>query len=176
MKSTLLFLCSLLCLVFFSWQLILTGNHLPPSEEAFAQVVNAREAEALLLSQQAFNSGVGILNLSLAVLAILAAFASLFFLQKPRILRWFRGSLLTANIIILISCLLLFLLTLLESMHAMPPCMELVWPWKHSFWELAIKHVQQAAMFLGLCCGMLSGVNCAAFYLFHRRQQMYGNY
>ena len=176
MKSTLLFICSLLCIAFFSWQLVITGNHLPPSADAFSQVVDAKSAEALLLSQQSFNSGVGILNLSLTALAMLASILSLFFLRQPRPLKWFRGSLLTANIIILISCVVLFLVTLMESIQHTPQCLTLVWPWKHSFWEIAIKHVQQAAMFLSLCCGMLSGVNCAAFYLFYRRREMYGNY
>ena len=176
MKSTLLFICALLCIAFFSWQLVVTGNPLPPSEEAFSQVVDARAAEALLLSQQSFNSGVGILNLCLAALAMLAALMSVFFLHKPRLLKWFRGGLLTANIVILIACALLFLITLMESMHHTPQCLTLVWPWKHSFWEIAIKHVQQSAMFLSLCCGMLGGVNCAAFYLFYRRREMYGEY
>ena len=176
MKSTLLFICSLLCIAFFSWQLVVTGAPLPPSEEAFSQVIDAKAAEALLLSQQHFNSGVGILNLSLAVAAILAAVLSLFFLRRPRPLKWFRGSLLTANIIILITCAVLFLITLMESMQSTPQCLTLVWPWKHSFWEIAISHVQQAAMFLSLCGGMLSGVNCAAFYLFYRRREMYGEY
>lgn len=176
MKSTLLFICSLLCIAFFSWQLVITGDPLPPSEEAFSQVNDAKAAEALLLSQQSFNSGVGILNLSLAALAITASVVSLFFLNKPRQLKWFRGGLITANIIILIASAVLFLITLMESMQTTPQCLTLVWPWKHSFWEIAIKHVQQAAMFLSLCGGMLSGVNCAAFYLFYRRREMYGEY
>ncbi len=176
MKSTLLFICSLLCIAFFSWQLVITGDPLPPSEEAFSQVIDAKAAEALLLSQQSFNSGVGILNFSLAALAITASVVSLFFLNKPRLLKWFRGGLITANIIILIACAVLFLITLLESMHTTPQCLTLVWPWKHSFWEIAIRHMQQAAMFLSLCGGMLSGVNCAAFYLFYRRREMYGEY
>lgn len=175
MKSTLLFICSLLCLAFFSWQLVVTGDPLPPDPEAFEQVVNPREAEALLLSQQAFNSGVGLLNLWLSVVALAAAITSIFFLRKPRILRWFRGGLLTANIIVLMSCLSLFLLTLLESMQPDPQCLQLVHPWKVAFWTQALKHVQQAGMFLSLCCGMLSGVNCTAFYLFHRRRQIYGD-
>ena len=173
MKSTLLFICSLLCIAFFSWQLVITGNHLPPSADAFSQVVDAKAAEALLLSQQSFNSGVGILNLCLTVLAMLASVLSLFFLHTPRPLKWLRGSLLTANIIILISCVVLFLITLMESMQHTPQCLALVWPWKHSFWEIAIKHVQQAGMFLGLCCGMLGGVNCAAFYYARARRRMY---
>lgn len=175
MKSTLLFICSLLCLVFFSCQLVVTGDPLPPNQEAFEQVVNPQEAEALLLSQQSFNSGVGALNLWMAGLALVAAITSIFFLHKPRLLHWFRIGLLTANIIILLACMLLFLLTLMESMQPEPACLQLVHPWKYSFWAQALKHVQQAAIFLSLCCGMLSGVNCTAFYLFHRRCQMYGD-
>ena len=175
MKSTLLLICSLLCLAFFSWQLVATGAPLPPNQEAFEQVVDARAAEALLLSQQGFNSGVGMLNLWLALVALAAAVTSIFFLKMPRVLRWFRGGLLTANIIVLLACLSLFLLTLLESMQPEPQCMQLVHPWKFSFWAQALQHVQQAAMFLSLCCGMLSGVNCTAFYLFHRRREMYGD-
>lgn len=175
MKSTLLFICSLLCLVFFSYQLIQTGAPLPPSEAAFSQVVNPKEAEALLLSQQSFNSGTGTLNIALAGAALAAAFVSLFFLRRPKVLRWFRGGLLTANILILISCLVLFGITLIESTQPTPQCLELVGLWQNSFWAIAIKHVQQAGMFLGLCCGMLSGVNCTAFYLFYRRRQIYGD-
>lgn len=175
MKSTLLFICSLLCLVFFSWQLVVTGDPLPPSPEAFEQVADPKGAEAMLLAQQNFNSMVGVLNLWLAVLALLAAFASLFFMGKPRILRWFRGGLLSANIIVLIACLVLFLITLVESTQPDPQCLQLVYPWQNSFWSRALKHVQQAAMFLSLCCGLLSGVNCMAFYLFHRRREIYGD-
>ena len=91
MKSTLLFICSLLCLAFFSVQLV---EALPPSADAFGQVVNPKEAEALLLGQQSFNSGVGMLVLVLSILALCAAVVSLFFLHKPRVLRWFRGGLL----------------------------------------------------------------------------------
>ncbi len=175
MKSTLLFICALLCLIFFSWQLVATGAPLPPSPEAFEQVVAPKDAEAILLSQQSFNNWVGVLNLWLAGLALAAAFASLFFLQKPRILRWFRGGLLAANIIILIACIILFLVTLIESTQPDPQCLQLVYPWQNSFWSRAIKHVQQAAMFLSLCCGLLSGVNCTSFYLFYRRRQIYGD-
>lgn len=175
MKSTLLFICSLICLAFFSMQLVMTGEPLVPSAEAFEQVANPKEAEALLLSQQNFNSGVGTLNFWLSCIALVVAVISLIFLRHPRILRWFRGILLTANIIILISCITLFLITLLETMHPDPQCLQLVWPWRNSFWAQALKHVQQASMFLSLCCGMLSGVNCSAFYFFYRRRQMYGD-
>lgn len=175
MKSTLLFICSLLCLAFFSWQLVMTGIPLPPSEEAFVQVADPKAAAILLQSQQGFNSWVGTLNLVLSGLAVVVASVSLFFLRKPRPLRWFRAVLLTANIIVLLACLILFGITLMESMQAEPACLQLVHPWQNSFWARAIKHVQQAGMFLGLCCGMLSGVNCAAFYLFYRRRQVYGD-
>lgn len=175
MKSTLLFICSLLCLAFFSVQLVATGEALPPSADAFGQVVNPKESEALLLGQQSFNSGVGMLVLVLSILALCAAVVSLFFLHKPRVLSWFRGGLLATNIIVLTACAVLFILTLMESMQPEPQCLQLVWPWKHSFWAQAIKHVQQAGMFLSLCCGMLSGVNCTSFYLFYRRRQIYGD-
>ena len=175
MKSTLLFICALLCLIFFSWQLVATGTPLPPSAEAFEQVVEPKAAESILHSQQSFNNWVGVLNLWMAGLALAAAFASLFFLQKPRTLRWFRGGLLAANIIILIACITLFLVTLIESNQPEPQCLQLVYPWQNSFWSRAIKHVQQAAMFLSLCCGLLSGVNCTSFYLFYRRRQIYGD-
>ncbi len=175
MKSTLLFICSLLCLLFFSTQLIATGDPLPPGEDAYSQVIDPKAAEAFLLSQQSFNTGVGTLNLILAAMALAAAVTCMFLLNKPRILRWFRVGLLISNVVILVSCLVLFFITLVESTQPDPQCLQLVFPWQNSFWAQAIKHVQQAAMFLSLCCGMLSGVNCMAFYLFHRRRQIYGD-
>lgn len=175
MKSTLLLICTLLCLVFFAVQIMHTGQPIPPTAEAFEQVVAPREAEAYLADQQSFNSAIGIVILSLASLALVGAFTCLFFLGNEPAMRCFRVGLMVANILIFISCATLFGVTLLETMQPTPQCLQLRWPHLESFWAQAIKHVQQAAMFLGLCCGMLSGVNCMAFYLFYRRQNMYNN-
>ena len=173
MKSTLLFICSLLCLAFFSWQLVLTGAPMEPSQEAFAQVVDPKGAELLLKNQQGFNWGVGMLNLMLAGVASLGSIICLFLLRKPTVLHWFRLGLFVANVLIMLACATLFCVTLIETMQPEPQCMKLCWPWQNSFWEHALKHVQQAGMFLGLCCGMLSGVNCTAFYLARARRRMY---
>lgn len=176
MKSTLLFICSLLCLCFFSWQLVLTGSSLgTPPEDAWQQVVDAREAAHLVEAQQACNAGFGMLNLIFAGAAAVVAVGCLFVLRRQRVLHWLRAGLLLANIIILLACVALFGLTLMETLQPTPQCMQLRWPWQESYWAQALQHTQQAAMFLGLCCGMLSGVNCAAFYLFHRRREQYGD-
>ena len=173
MKSTLLFICSLLCLAFFSWQLVQTGLPLEPTKDAFEQVKDAKAAEQLLLSQQNFNWGVGMLNLAVAAVAALVAVFSLVLLRKPAALHWIRVGLFSANVVIVLSCLTLFGVTLVETMQPMPRCLGPVWPWTHSFWEHSIKHVQQAGMFLGLCCGMLGGVNCTAFYYARARRRLY---
>ncbi len=173
MKSTLLFICSLLCLAFFSWQLVQTGQPIEPSKDAYEQVMDAKAAELLLKDQQGFNWIVGMLNLVMASVATVVAFCSLFLLRKPALLHWLRLGLFFANILIVISCAILFGVTLVETMQPTPRCLGPVWPWTSSFWEHAIKHVQQAGMFLGLCCGMLGGVNCAAFYYARARRRMY---
>ena len=175
MKSTLLLICTLLCLIFFSLQIIQTGQPIPHSAEAYEQVVAPQAAEAYLADQQSFNSAMGIVILSLSSLALAAAFICLFFLHNASAMRWFRLGLMTANVLILLVCAALFGVTMLETMHPEPQCLQLRWPHLESFWSQAIKHVHQAAMFLGLCCGVLSGVNCMAFYLFYRRQNMYNN-
>lgn len=173
MKSTLLLICSLLCLAFFSWQLVLTGQPIEPTADATQQVLDAQGAAALLQSQQSFNRGVGMLNMVVAGLAAVLAFICLFLLRRPSALHGFRLALFIANVIIVISCATLFGVTLVETMQPMPRCLRPVWPWTASFWEHAIKHVQQAGMFLGLCCGMLGGVNCTAFYYARARRRMY---
>lgn len=120
MKSTLLFICSLLCLAFFSWQLVQTGLPLEPTKDAFEQVKDAKAAEQLLLSQQNFNWGVGMLNLAVAAVAALVALFSLFLLRKPAALHWIRVGLFSANVVIVLSCVTLFGVTLVETMQPMP--------------------------------------------------------
>ncbi len=177
MKSTLLLTCSLLCLLFFAVHITLTGlNVAIPPDEAWEQVVNPQEASEFLHSQEKFNFLMGTAITGVGGIALMAAIVSMLFLRKQKILRWFRAGLLLANIIILLTCIMLFGLTLGETMQPEPVCMQLRHPWLNSYWAIALKHTQQAAMFLGLCCGMLSGVNCAAFYLFYRRRSQYGDY
>lgn len=177
MKSTLLLTCSLLCLLFFAVHITLTGlNVAIPPDEAWAQVVNARDASEYLHSQEKFNFLMGTIITGVGGIALMSAIVSLLFLRKQNILRWFRAGLLLANIIILLTCIMLFGITLGETMQPEPACMQLRHPWLNSYWAIAVKHTQQAAMFLALCCGMLSGVNCAAFYLFYRRRAQYGDY
>lgn len=176
MKSTLLFICSLLCMLFFAVHLTISGLSLTiPPDEAWVQVVNSREASRFLHDQESFNMVMGTIITGITGVAVMAAIISLFFLRKQSILRWFRCGLLLANIAILITCGILFSVTLVETMQPEPACMQLCWPWQTSYWAKAVKHVQQSAMFLGLCCGMLSGVNCCAFYLFYRRLERYGD-
>ncbi len=176
MKSTLLLICTLICLLFFTCHITLSGITLTiPPDEAWSQVVNANEASDILSGQCSFNISMGIIISGITGIALLGTIVSLFFLRKERILRWFRVGLLLANVIILLSSCILFCVTMVETMQPEPACMQLCWPWQTSYWEKALKHAQQAAMFLGLCCGMLSGVNCAAFYFFYRRQARYGN-
>ena len=62
MKSTLLFICSLLCLAFFSWQLVQTGQPIEPSKDAYEQVMDAKAAELLLKDQQGYLSSLLILG------------------------------------------------------------------------------------------------------------------
>lgn len=176
MKSTLLFICSLLCLLFFAVHITLSGVSLTiPPDEAWVQVANANAAAEYLHCQEAFNLTMGMIIAGVTSLALLGAIISLLFLRKEHILRWFRVGLLGANIIVLITCAALFFITLVESMQPEPDFFTLSWPWQTSYWAQAVKRTQQAAMFLGLCCGMLSCVNCAAFYLFYRRREMYGS-
>ena len=173
MKSTLLFICSLLCLAFFSWQLMLTAAPIEPSKEAFEQVVDPQGAELLLKNQQGFNWIIGMTNMVLAFIGVAASFICLFLLRRPNTLHWFRVGLFGLNIIIMLTCATLFCVTMVETMQATPQCLKLCWPWQDSFWIHAIHRVQQAGMFLGLCCGMLGGVNCTAFYYSHARRRMY---
>ena len=176
MKSTLLLTCSLLCLLFFAVHITLTGlNVAIPPDEAWEQVVNPQEASEFLHSQEKFNFLMGTAITGVGSIALMAAIVSMLFLRKQKILRWFRAGLLLANIIILLTCIMLFGLTLGETMQPEPVCMQLRHPWLNSYWAIALKHTQQAAMFLSLCCGLLSGVNCMAFYLFHRRREIYGD-
>lgn len=177
MKSTLLFICSLLCLLFFAVHITISGLNLTiPPDEAWVQVVNPAEAREYLSGQEKFNFLMGTVVTGVAGIALIAAIISLLFLRKQQILRWFRAGLLLANIIILLTCAGLFCVTLAENMKAEPDCMQLCHPWMNSYWSSAVKHTQQAAMFLSLCCGMLSGVNCMAFYLFYRRRAQYGGF
>lgn len=173
MKSTLLLICTLLCLAFFSWQLVLTAAPVEPSKEAFEQVVDPQGAALLLKNQQGFNWGVGMLNMTVAGVGAFCSIICLFLLRKPAVLHWFRIGLFGANVLIVLACATLFCVTLVETLQPEPHCLKLCWPWQDSFWDHAIKHVQQAGMFLGLCCGMLGSVNCAAFYLERARRRQY---
>lgn len=176
MKSTLFLICSLLCLLYFSVQIMFSGvNVVITPDEAYSQVANPEAASALLSSQESFNLVCGLWLCGLAAISLLASIVSLLFLRRQRVLRWFRGSLLLANIIILLTCGILFFVCMLESMQPEPECLKLVWPWQDSYWAKSIRYTQQAGMFLGLCCGMLSGVNCMAFYLFYRRRKSYND-
>ena len=176
MKSTLLLICSLLCLLYFAVQIMFSGiNLVIRPDEACSQVVNPDAAAALLHSQEKFNMVCGFWLCGLTGISLLACIVSLLFLRRQRVLRWFRGGLLLANIIILLTCGILFFVCMLESMQPEPECLKLVWPWQDSYWAKNIRHTQQAGMFLGLCCGMLSGVNCMAFYLFYRRRKHYND-
>lgn len=177
MKSTLLLTCSLLCLLFFAVHITLTGlNVAIPPDDAWVQVVDPQEASKFLHSQEKFNFLMGTTITGVGSIALMTAIVSMLFLRKQNILRWFRAGLLLANIIILLTSITLFGITLGETMQPEPACMQLCHPWLNSYWAIALKHTQQAAMFLGVCCGMLSGVNCAAFYLFYRRRAQYGDY
>lgn len=176
MKSTLLLICTLLCLLFFAVHLSIAGLSITiPPDEAWVQVVNAHEASSYLHNQEHFNFLMGTIVAGVAGISVVAAIISLLFLRKQHILRWFRAALLLANIIILLTCAGLFFITLTESMQAEPACMQLCSGWQTSYWSKAVRQTQQAAMFLSLCCGMLSGVNCMAFYLFYRRRAQYGD-
>lgn len=177
MKSTLLFICSLLCLLFFAVHITISGLNLSvPPDEAWVQVVDPNAAREYLSAQERFNFLMGTVVTGVASMALMAAIISLLFLRKQYILSWFRAGLLLANIIILLTCAGLFCITLAETTQPEPACMQLCHPWMNSYWSAAVKHTQQAAMFLSLCCGMLSGVNCLAFYLFYRRRAQYGDY
>lgn len=176
MKSTLFLICSLLCLLYFSVQIMFSGvDFVIPPDEAYAQVVNPNAASSLLSSQESFNLTCGLCLCGLTSISLLASIVSLLFLRSPRVLRWFRGGLLLANIITLLTCGILFFICMMESMQPEPECLKLVWPWQDSYWAKSIRYTQQAGMFLGLCCGMLSGVNCMAFYLFYRRRKAYND-
>lgn len=177
MKSTLLFICSLLCLLFFAVHITISGLNLTiPPDEAWAQVANPHAAREYLSSQEKFNFLMGTVVTGVTGIALMSAIISLLFLRKPHILCWFRIGLLLANVIVLLTCAGLFCITLAETMQPEPACMQLCHPWLNSYWSTAVKHTQQAAMFLSLCCGMLSGVNCMAFYLFYRRRAQYGDF
>ena len=178
MKSTLLFICSLFCLLFFTADIMTSGleSVLLPPDEAWSQVANPQEASVYLGAQCAFNFTMGAIMTGICGASVLGAIISLFFLKKQRILRWFRVGLLTANIIILLCCCILFGITLVETLQPEPACLQLIWPWKTSYWATAVHHTHQQAMFLSFCCGILSSVNCAAFYLFYNRQRLYGHH
>ena len=174
MKSTLLLICSLLCLLFFSLLIVAAGvSDVTPTEDAYSQVVNPEAACAYLRDQESFNRIMGYILAGLSSLGILTAIPSLAFLRKERVLVWFRLILLLANICILLTCAVLFFVTLMETTQPTPGFLRLCRPWLDSYWARAIQQTQQSALFLGLCCGMLSGVNCMSFYFHHRRRTYY---
>lgn len=176
MKSTLLLICTLLCLLFFSVHVFVSGLNLAvPPDEAWSQVVDANAARAYLDDQLSFNFVMGCILTTMSSVCLLTAIVSLFFLRLQRILAWFRASLLTLNIFLLLSSCVLFFVTLVETTQPDPACLQLCRPWLDSYWARAIQHTQQSALFLGFCCGMLSGVNIMAFYFFYRRRQLYGD-
>lgn len=176
MKTTLLLICSLLCLLYFATQIIASGIPTVYPDEAANQVTDPVTAEAFVRSQESFNLVTGIWLSGVTSIALLASVISLVFLKKQRILRWFRAGLLLSNIVILITCSVLFFITLVESQQPEPACLKLVWPWLDSYFAKDLRQTQQLAMFLSLCCGMLSGVNCMSFYLFYRRRKYYNDY
>ena len=176
MKSTLLLICSLLCLFFFAMLIVASGiADFTPPEDAYTQVVNPQAAAAYLEDQESFNRIIGYIVATLSALGALTAFFSMFFLRKERILVWFRVVLLLANISIMLTCTVLFFVTLMETTQPTPDFLRLCRPWLDSYWARAIQQAQQSALFLGLCCGMLSGVNCMSFYFFHRRRTYYND-
>lgn len=175
MKTTLLLICTLLCLLFFSIQLNMTGANLAPApEEAYTQVVNPEAAREHLQAQISFNSVIGSILSICSAIGLLFTLVSLFFLHRQRALSRFRVALLLVNICILITSAILFFVTLIETTQPEPVFMQLCRPWLDSYWARAVQHTQQTAMFLGFCCCILSGVNCMAFYFFYRRRQLYG--
>lgn len=177
MKTTLLLICTLLCLFFFSMQIITSGmvsSAIPP-EDAFAQVVDPESAQAYLADQCTFNFVMGIILAAMSGIGLLITIASLFYLKKKRALVWFRAVLLALNICILLTSAILFFISLVESLQAEPAFLQLCRPWLDSYWARAIQLTQQSAQFLGFCCGILSGVNCMAFYFFYRRLNTYGD-
>ena len=176
MKSTLLLICSLFCLLFFAMLIVASGvADFTPPEDAYTQVVNPQAAAVYLQEQETFNRVIGIIIATLSVSGVLAAFVSLFFLKKERILVWFRVALLLGNIFTMITCAVLFFVTLIETTQPTPEFLRLCRPWLDSYWARAIQQAQQSALFLSLCCGMLSGVNCMSFYFFHRRRTYYND-
>ena len=176
MKSTLLLICSLLCLLFFSLLIVAAGvSDVTPTEDAYSQVVNPEAACAYLRDQESFNRVMGGIIAALSSMGALAALVSLVFLRKERILVWFRLALLLANICIMLTCAILFFVTLMETTQPTPEFLRLCRPWLDSYWARAIQQTQQSALFLGLCCGMLSGVNCMSFYFHHRRRTYYNS-
>ncbi|MBO5684521.1 MAG: hypothetical protein J6R92_06185 [Akkermansia sp.] len=176
MKSTLLLTCSLLCLLFFSLLIVAAGiSDITPPEDAYSQVVNPEAASAYLQDQEAFNRVIGYILAVFSSLGVLTALTSLIFLRKERILVWFRVALLLTNVCLMLTCAVLFFVTLMETTQPTPEFLRLCRPWLDSYWARAIQQTQQSALFLGLCCGMLSGVNCMAFYFFQRRVNYYNS-
>ena len=174
MKPTLLLICSLLCLFFFSLLIIASGSPdtLPPAE-AYTQVEHPAAACDYLKEQESFNRISGYVLAGLSTLSILTALISLIFLRKRNILIWFRVILQLSNLIIMLTCGVLFIVTMIETTQPMPDFMKLCNQWTNSYWARTLQQTQQSALFLGLSCGMLSIVNCMAFYLFSRNRQSY---
>ena len=78
MKSTLLFICSLLCMLFFAVHLTISGLSLTiPPDEAWVQVVNSREASRFLHDQESFNMVMGTIITGITGVAVMAAIISL---------------------------------------------------------------------------------------------------
>lgn len=176
MKTTLLLICTLLCLLYFSIRIVFTGMGIViPPDEAWTQVVDPEAAAAYLKDQQSFNYVMGCILAIISGIGLVITIISLIFLRKQRILVWFRAVLLVLNISILLASCVLFFVTLVESTQPDPAFLQLCRPWLDSFWARAIQVTQQSAQFLGFCCGILSGVNCMAFYFFYRRLHTYGD-
>ena len=175
MKPTLLLICSLLCLFFFSLLIIASGSPDTPPAEAATQVENPTAACAYLQEQETFNRISGYVLAGLSTLSILTALVSLIFLSKRDILIWFRVIMQLSNLIIMLTCGILFIVTMIETTQPMPDFMKLCNHWTNSYWARELQQTQQSALFLGLSCGMLSIVNCMAFYLFNRNRQSYEN-
>ena len=174
MKSTLFLIGSLLCLLFFAMVLALSGVEFTP-DSAYSEVVDANAASMILSDCNAFNSVIGVLLVCITSVAVLGGIVSLFLLQRQRVLRWFRVGLLLVNIAILLVNGVLFAVSFSESLQPAPACLQLQWPYQESYFTRAIHHARQSAMFMGFCGGMLSGVNCLAFYFFYRRRSRYSH-